>query len=74
MNRDELIKYFNFEDVIYQDPNYEPYETDPYQLLDIMEQLDKWLFSEERPDKIIEYYKLGDEIENKVFSFTQIIA
>ncbi|GMT50290.1 MAG: hypothetical protein IEMM0008_1829 [bacterium] len=44
---------------------YEPYEVEPYQLLDIMEQLDKWLLSEKRPDKIIEYYNLGEEIDHK---------
>lgn len=39
--------------------------ADSYQLLDTMEQLDKWLFSEERPNKIIEYYSLSDEMDNK---------
>jgi hypothetical protein len=45
---------------------YEPYEIDPYQLLDVMEQIDKWLLSEERPDKIISYYSLDAEINNKI--------
>lgn len=44
---------------------YEPYEVEPYQLLDTMEQLDKWLFSEKRPDRIIEYYKIDEVIEDK---------
>ncbi len=44
---------------------FDPYEAEPYQLLDVMEQLDKWLFSEKRPDKIIQYYNLGNEIDDK---------
>lgn len=44
---------------------HELYVADSYQLLDTMEQLDKWLFSEERPNKIIEYYSLSDEMDNK---------
>jgi hypothetical protein len=30
-----------------------------------MEQLDKWLMSEKRPDKIIKHFKLGEEIDDK---------
>lgn len=44
---------------------YEPYEVEPYQLLDMMEQFDKWLMSENRPDKIIDRFKLGEEIDDK---------
>lgn len=44
---------------------FEPYERDPYQLLDIMELIDKWLISEKRPDRIIEYYNLEDLISEK---------
>jgi hypothetical protein len=44
---------------------YEPYEVEPYQVLDIMEQIDKWLFSEKRPDRIIEYFNLAEEIDDK---------
>lgn len=44
---------------------YEPYEVEPYQLLDIMEQLDKWLMSEKRPAKIIEHFNLGEQINDK---------
>jgi hypothetical protein len=43
---------------------YEPYETDYHQLLDIMVQIDKWLFSEKRPNKIIEHYNLANEIDD----------
>jgi hypothetical protein len=44
---------------------YEPYEVELYHLLDIMAQLDKWLFSEKRPNRIIEYYKLDKEVDDK---------
>jgi hypothetical protein len=44
---------------------FEPYESDPNQLLDIMEYLDKWLLSEKRPYRIIEHYRLNELIDNK---------
>lgn len=44
---------------------FEPYETDPYKLLDIMELIDKWLISEDRPEKIIQYYNLEGLMHNK---------
>lgn len=43
---------------------FEPYNKDPYQLLDMMEQLDKWLFSEKRPGTIIESFNLTELLEN----------
>lgn len=43
---------------------FEPYNNEPYQLLDMMEQLDKWLLSEQRPDLIIESYNLIEHLEN----------
>jgi hypothetical protein len=55
---------------------YEPYEVEPYQLLDIMEQLDKWLMSEKRPDKIIEHFNLGEVIDdiNKLSEIKSLVS